>query len=76
MDSYIVTVSHEFPPKPMIHSGQEFNYILEGIIEFYYDGQTQKLEPGDAIYFDSDQPHMGRCLSENPAKLLVVFCKD
>ena len=76
MDSYCVTVSHEFPPMPMIHSGQEFNYILEGVIEFYYDGQTQQLKSGDALYFDSDQPHMGRSLSEKPAKVLVIFCKS
>jgi quercetin dioxygenase-like cupin family protein len=61
---------------PMIHSGQEFNYILEGSIEFYYDGQTQQLKSGDALYFNSDQPHMGRSLSEKPAKVLVIFCKS
>jgi transcriptional regulator with XRE-family HTH domain len=76
MDTYCVTVrSHEFPTNPMVHSGQEFNYVLEGETELYYDGQTIQLKAGDAVYFDCDQPHMGRSLSEKFAKILVIFCK-
>ncbi len=74
MDSYIVTVSHEFPDRPMIHSGQEMTYTIEGEHEFYYDGHTYTLKAGDATYFDSDRPHMSRSLSAKPAKVLVVFC--
>jgi transcriptional regulator with XRE-family HTH domain len=74
MDSYIVTISHEYPPKPLIHSGQEMAYTLEGEHEFYYNGQTYKLKPGDAVYFDSDLPHMSRSVGKKPAKVLVVFC--
>lgn len=74
MDSYIVTVSHDFPPKPLIHGGQEIAYTLEGEHEFYYDGQTYTLKPGDAVYFDSDRPHMSRSLGKIQAKVLVIFC--
>lgn len=74
MDTYVVTMGPEYPPKAMMHVGQEFVYTLEGIHEFYYDGRTYTLNPGDAIYFDSDRPHMGRSLSKEPAKVLVVFC--
>lgn len=74
MDTYVVTMGHEFPPKAMMHVGQEFVYTLEGIQEFYYDGQTYRLAPGDAIYFDSDRPHMGRSISKEPARVLVVYC--
>jgi|AMWB02.1.fsa_nt_gi transcriptional regulator with XRE-family HTH domain len=74
MDTYIVTMGPDFPPTPMMHVGQEFVYTIEGVHELFYDGQIYRLEPGDAIYFDSDRPHMGRCLGTDPAKLLVVFC--
>jgi transcriptional regulator with XRE-family HTH domain len=40
MDTYVVTMGPEFPPKALMHVGQEFVYTLEGIQEFYYDGQT------------------------------------
>ena len=74
MHPTIVTMAHTFAPEPMQHSGQEFVFTLEGRYEFYYDGQTYKLKAGDAIYFDSDRPHMGRSLSEKPSKILVVYC--
>lgn len=74
MDAYIVTVTHEYPPKPLIHGGQEIGYTLSGDHEFYYDGQTYVMHAGDAVYFDSDRPHMSRSLGEEPAKVLVIFC--
>ena len=74
MDSYIVTVSKEFSPKPLMHQGQEVAFVLEGKSEFYYDGQTYILEAGDAMYFDSDRPHMTRSIGPEQAKVLVVFC--
>jgi len=74
MDSYIVTVSKEFSPKPLMHEGQELAFTLEGTSEFYYDGQTYIIEAGDAMYFDSDRPHMTRSIGPKQAKVLVVFC--
>lgn len=74
MDTYVITVGPEFPPKAMMHAGQEFVYTLEGIQEFYYDGRTYTLNPGDAVYFESDRPHMGRSLSRELAMVLVVYC--
>lgn len=74
MDSYIVTVSHEFPEKPLFHQGQELVYAIEGHQEFHYDGRSYAVGPGDCLYFDSDRPHMSRSVGRLPAKVLVVFC--
>ncbi len=74
MDAYIVTVSNEFNPKPLMHEGQEIIFALEGTTEFYYDGQTYIIEAGDAMYFDSNRPHMSRSIGPKPAKVLMVFC--
>lgn len=74
MDAYVVTVSPDFPPKPLIHHGQEIAYTLSGQHEFYYDGQVYVMKPGDVVYFDSDRPHMARSLSKELARVLVVFC--
>jgi len=74
MDPYIVTVSKQFCPKPLMHEGQELAFTLEGTNEFYYDGQTYIAQTGDAMYFDSDRPHMVRSIGPKPAKVLVVFC--
>lgn len=40
------------------HPGQEFIYVLSGNLELhsaYYD--IIRLEPGDSMLFDADQPH-------------------
>ncbi|MDM8557064.1 XRE family transcriptional regulator [Desulfococcaceae bacterium HSG7] len=74
MDSYIVTVSKQFGTKPLVHEGQEFVFVLEGINEFYYDGQTYILQAGDAMYFDSDRPHKSRSIGPKQARVLMVFC--
>jgi quercetin dioxygenase-like cupin family protein len=74
MDSYIVTISKEFSPKPLMHEGQELAFTLEGTQEFYYDGQTYIVKAGDVIYFDSDRPHMTRSIGSKPARVLVVLC--
>jgi len=74
MDPYIVTVSKQFSPKPLMHEGQELAFTLEGKHEFYYDGQTYIVQAGDAMYFDSDRPHMTRSLGPKQARVLVVFC--
>jgi mannose-6-phosphate isomerase-like protein (cupin superfamily) len=74
MDTYVITMGPELPPKPMVHPGQDFMYTLEGIHEFYYDGSTYTLNQGDAVYFDSDRPHMGRSVGRRPAKVLVGYC--
>ena len=74
MDSYVVTVSKQFNPRPLMHEGQELAFILEGTNEFYYDGQTYIAQAGDAMYFDSDRPHMARSIGPKPAQVLVVFC--
>jgi transcriptional regulator with XRE-family HTH domain len=74
MDSYIVTVSNDFSSKPLMHEGQELALTLEGTHEFYYDGQTYIVEAGDAMYFDSDRPHMTRSIGPKQARVLVVFC--
>ena len=34
------------------HEGQEFNYMVEGSMEFYHGEVTYTLEEGDSIYFE------------------------
>jgi transcriptional regulator with XRE-family HTH domain len=73
MDGYIVTIGSEFPPKPLVHEGQELVYVLQGTQELLYDGETYFLEEGDCFYFDSDRPHYSRTIGDKPGKILVVL---
>ena len=55
------------------HDGEEFLYLLEGSLEFRSVDRVEVLEPGDTIYFESDISHSFRCLSEQPARAVVVL---
>jgi transcriptional regulator with XRE-family HTH domain len=74
MEPFLVT----FDPKQeeevlrFSHSGEEFAFVLEGSLEFSTDTERIVLEPGDSLYFESDQLHGFRALGQEPARALVV----
>jgi transcriptional regulator with XRE-family HTH domain len=39
------------------HSGQEFNYVIEGEVKVTVAGREYVLNAGDSIYFDARLPH-------------------
>jgi quercetin dioxygenase-like cupin family protein/DNA-binding XRE family transcriptional regulator len=55
------------------HDGQEFLFVLEGEIRAQVGKQVEVLKPGDAIYYDSTQPHLVKCYGDKPAKILAVI---
>lgn len=59
--------------KPFIHSKiQEMLYVLEGSIEFSYDGQLTTLDKGDCLCFKGGIPHASRTLGEKDAWILAI----
>ncbi|MBU6298327.1 MAG: cupin domain-containing protein [Alphaproteobacteria bacterium] len=66
-----------FDPKvaqgvPITHDGQEFVYIVDGVVELFYDGRSYRLEQGDSAYLDSSLPHTFHGLGDNIARMLAV----
>ena len=55
------------------HDGEEFIYLLEGILEFRTENQQYILRPGDSLYFESSIPHAYRALERRNAKALSVI---
>jgi len=55
------------------HEGEEFLYVLEGAIEFFYGTEKYILNQGDSAYFDSHIPHNGRSIGDKKARVLIVF---
>jgi len=77
MEPFIVTVGFETKidmEKDFRHEGEEFNYVIEGTLEFFYEGKSYCiLQAGDHVYFDADKPHSARSLGESEAKVLIVI---
>ena len=55
------------------HLGEEFHFILDGIVEFRSAEQLHHLEKGDSIYFDSSIPHALRGIGGMATSLIVIF---
>ena len=54
------------------HEGEEFIYVLEGVVEINYGKDTYVLEPGDSIYYDSIVAHHVHACPNASAKILAV----
>lgn len=54
------------------HEGEEFIYVLEGIVEINYGKNTYILEEGDSIYYDSIVAHHVHAADGSTAKILGV----
>ena len=57
---------------PVTHSGQEFNYVVEGKVKVTVGGRDHVLESGDCIYFDAGLPH-GQAAVEGPAQFITII---
>lgn len=74
-EPFIVTVepkTNENKPSTNSHPGQEFNYVLEGVLKIYIHENEITLNEGDSIFFDSSYEHAMEALENEPAKFLAI----
>ena len=55
-----------------LHEGEEFVYVLEGILTVYLDGCEYSLNPGDSIQIHSQVPHNWVNHTNRVVKILTV----
>ncbi len=74
MEPFLIEVSSsegvEFSPST--HEGEEFIYVLSGMLEIEYGQDVYLLEEGDSIYYDSIVPHHVHAYNGYTAKILAV----
>ncbi|MDR3194050.1 MAG: XRE family transcriptional regulator [Tannerella sp.] len=54
------------------HEGEEFIFVLEGVVEINYGKDTHVLEEGDSIYYDSIVAHHVHAGNGRPARILGI----
>lgn len=54
------------------HEGEEFVYVLKGVVEILVGDHVNTLGAGDTLHFNSGIRHKMKNLDENEAELLVV----
>lgn len=73
MEPLLVTIEPEDEtPLRVMHSGQEFNYVLEGRLRITLGNNSYELSAGDCIYFDPRLPHAQSAVG-GTAKFLTVI---
>lgn len=58
---------------PIVHTGYEFVYCLQGRVTYTVDGQRYLLMPGDSLLFESHLPHRWENEDDTPAQMLLVL---
>ena len=59
---------------PIVHTGREFVYCVEGKVAYTVDTETYVLEPGDSLLFEAYLPHHWKNLVTVPSRALLVLC--
>ena len=54
------------------HGGAEFIYVLEGKLGLHCQDRETALATGDAVYFDSSQPHGYRRVGRKKCRAVIV----
>jgi transcriptional regulator with XRE-family HTH domain len=59
---------------PIVHTGLEFVYCLEGSICYEVEDQVYLLEAGDSLLFEAYLPHRWQNTGETPSRSLLLLC--
>jgi len=59
--------------KLVTHTGQEFNYVIEGVVKLTLDKKDVILNKGDCCYFDPTIPHGQSAVGQNADFLTVIL---
>jgi len=65
---------HESDPDPIVHTGQEFVYCLEGSLSFWVGDREFVLDPGDSLIFEAHIPHRWENLEDRVSKSILIIC--
>ncbi len=77
-EPFIVTVRQDEPDavkQAHSHEGQEFDYVLEGMLKMVLGGNELYLKEGDSVYYDSSLPHAMYAM-EGDCRFIAVVVKE
>ncbi|MBE5816823.1 MAG: cupin domain-containing protein [Clostridiales bacterium] len=73
MEPMLVTLSENNKEVSLVsHTGQEFNYVLEGAIKITLGANEHELKKGDCIYFDPNIPHKQEAVTPSATFLTII----
>jgi transcriptional regulator with XRE-family HTH domain len=73
MEALIVQLEQAQIKDISIHEGEEFIFVLNGIVELQIGDESFDLEPGDSVYYLSTTPHFIAAKSGRATILAVLY---
>jgi transcriptional regulator with XRE-family HTH domain len=59
---------------PIVHTGHELVFCLEGRLSYTIDEQTYPLDPGDSLLFEAHLPHCWQNTGDTASRSLLIMC--
>lgn len=59
---------------PIVHTGREFVFCLEGKIVYTIEEEMYILEAGDSLLFEAHLPHRWKNIGKTPSRSILVLC--
>ncbi|RPH50774.1 MAG: XRE family transcriptional regulator [Desulfobacteraceae bacterium] len=73
MEALIVRLEENPEDDMSVHDGEEFIYVLEGLVSLIIGADSFVLEPGDSVYYLSTTPHLIASIKGNATILAVLY---
>jgi quercetin dioxygenase-like cupin family protein len=73
MEALIVQLEKTPDKEVSVHNGEEFVFVLEGIVNLTIGKDTYDLEPGDSAYYLSTTSHYITATTDNATILAVLY---
>ena len=73
MEALVVQLEENPDKEHSVHDGEEFIYVIDGLVELSIDDETFELEPGDSAYYLSTTPHLVAAKSGRATILAVLY---
>jgi len=73
MEALVVRLEENPEDEMSIHDGEEFIYVLDGLVALKIGADSFILEPGDSVYYISTTPHLIAAEKGNATILAVLY---
>ena len=75
MEALIVELKENPDEEMSVHAGEEFIYVLQGVVSLQIGADAFALEPGDSVYYLSTTPHLIQAKQGEATILAVLYSK-
>ena len=73
MEALVVQLEENPDPEHSVHGGEEFIFVLDGVVAFTIGDDSYELNPGDSAYYLSTTPHLLAAKTGKATILAVLY---